>query len=193
MVQLIYPYFLTLGVDFSASRTFSCKVVTLGSHCKYVHVHLISGTRDLPVNQSASLCPATNHRMPSKPSTSKGIAEEEEAEVLQAVILADSFNKRFKPLTIDRPKVRPSRKFRLPCLTSLPVSTSHLQCSTIRLDPRGPRTCRCPGDLRHMPFTPRTGESGNSVSQQSGVVPPLTSLPGIPNGLIRRVASKSYP
>jgi len=36
------------------------------------------------------------------PSTS--IAEEEEAEVLQAVILADSFNKRFKPLTTDRPK-----------------------------------------------------------------------------------------
>ncbi|KAH9001219.1 nucleotide-diphospho-sugar transferase [Lactarius akahatsu] len=42
--------------------------------------------------------------MPSKPSTSKDIPEEEEAEVLQAVILADSFNKRFKPLTIDRPK-----------------------------------------------------------------------------------------
>ncbi|KAH9063386.1 nucleotide-diphospho-sugar transferase [Lactarius vividus] len=41
--------------------------------------------------------------MPSKPSTSKDIPEEE-AEVLQAVILADSFNKRFKPLTIDRPK-----------------------------------------------------------------------------------------
>ncbi|KAH9005204.1 nucleotide-diphospho-sugar transferase [Lactarius hatsudake] len=42
--------------------------------------------------------------MPSKPSTNKDIPEEEEAEVLQAVILADSFNKRFKPLTIDRPK-----------------------------------------------------------------------------------------
>lgn len=38
------------------------------------------------------------------PSTSKGIPEEE-AEVFQAVILADSFNKRFKPLTSDRPKV----------------------------------------------------------------------------------------
>ncbi|KAH9043184.1 nucleotide-diphospho-sugar transferase [Lactarius pseudohatsudake] len=42
--------------------------------------------------------------MPSKPSASKNIPEEEEAEVLQAVILADSFNKRFKPLTVDRPK-----------------------------------------------------------------------------------------
>ncbi|KAN0133810.1 Nucleotide-diphospho-sugar transferase [Lactarius tabidus] len=37
------------------------------------------------------------------PSTSKEIPDEE-AEVLQAVILADSFNKRFKPLTSDRPK-----------------------------------------------------------------------------------------
>ncbi|KAH9981249.1 nucleotide-diphospho-sugar transferase [Lactifluus volemus] len=42
--------------------------------------------------------------MPSKPSTSRGHPEDEEAEVLQAVILADSFNKRFKPLTADRPK-----------------------------------------------------------------------------------------
>jgi hypothetical protein len=42
------------------------------------------------------------------------ITEEEEAEVLQAVILADSFNKRFKPLTTDRPKVRPSREFCVP-------------------------------------------------------------------------------
>ena len=32
-------------------------------------------------------------------------AEHEADEVLQAVILADSFNKRFKPLTTDRPKV----------------------------------------------------------------------------------------
>ncbi|KAI0306525.1 nucleotide-diphospho-sugar transferase [Multifurca ochricompacta] len=43
--------------------------------------------------------------IPSKPSsTSKVNLEDEDAEVLQAVILADSFNKRFKPLTVDRPK-----------------------------------------------------------------------------------------
>ena len=54
------------------------------------------------------------------PSTSKGIPEEEEAEVLQAVILADSFNKRFKPLTNDRPKVCPEREFCVPRLISLP-------------------------------------------------------------------------
>ncbi|KAI0273684.1 nucleotide-diphospho-sugar transferase [Gloeopeniophorella convolvens] len=42
--------------------------------------------------------------MHSKPSTSKGKGEEEDEEVLQAVILADSFNKRFKPLTNERPK-----------------------------------------------------------------------------------------
>jgi hypothetical protein len=56
--------------------------------------------------------------MPS--TTSKGIPDEEEAEVLQAVILADSFNKRFKPLTTDRPKVCPSRKYCVPRLISLP-------------------------------------------------------------------------
>jgi translation initiation factor eIF-2B subunit epsilon len=35
----------------------------------------------------------------------KLIADEEE--VLQAVILADSFNKRFKPLTTHKPRVSP--------------------------------------------------------------------------------------
>ncbi|KAI0256752.1 nucleotide-diphospho-sugar transferase [Lactifluus subvellereus] len=42
--------------------------------------------------------------MPPKLPTNRDKAEDEEVEVLQAVILADSFNKRFKPLTIDRPK-----------------------------------------------------------------------------------------
>jgi translation initiation factor eIF-2B subunit epsilon len=40
--------------------------------------------------------------------TSKQSAErliEEEEEVLQAVILADSFNKRFRPLTTRKPRV----------------------------------------------------------------------------------------
>ena len=32
--------------------------------------------------------------------------EGQEEEVLQAVILADSFNKRFKPLTVNKPRVR---------------------------------------------------------------------------------------
>ena len=40
------------------------------------------------------------------PSISKdNVVDDETDQVLQAVILADSFNKRFKPLTIDRPKV----------------------------------------------------------------------------------------
>ena len=41
--------------------------------------------------------------------TSKQSAErliEEEEEVLQAVILADSFNKRFRPLTTRKPRVK---------------------------------------------------------------------------------------
>ncbi len=39
------------------------------------------------------------------PSISKDNVDDETDQVLQAVILADSFNKRFKPLTTDRPKV----------------------------------------------------------------------------------------
>ncbi|KAI9510867.1 nucleotide-diphospho-sugar transferase [Russula earlei] len=42
--------------------------------------------------------------MPSKSSANKGSVDDETDQLLQAVILADSFNKRFKPLTTDRPK-----------------------------------------------------------------------------------------
>ena len=42
---------------------------------------------------------------PKNTGKEKDLADEDE--VLQAVILADSFNKRFKPLTVDRPRVRP--------------------------------------------------------------------------------------
>ena len=48
----------------------------------------------------------TIYPMPStKLSGGEDNADDETDEVLQAVILADSFNKRFKPLTTDRPKV----------------------------------------------------------------------------------------
>jgi hypothetical protein len=43
--------------------------------------------------------------MPPKPSAAKDRLVDEEEEVLQAVILADSFNSRFKPLTIAKPRV----------------------------------------------------------------------------------------
>lgn len=43
--------------------------------------------------------------MPPKSSTGKEKDLAEEDEVLQAVILADSFNKRFKPLTVGKPRV----------------------------------------------------------------------------------------
>lgn len=33
-------------------------------------------------------------------------ALDDEEEVLQAVILADSFNRRFRPLTLNKPRVR---------------------------------------------------------------------------------------
>ncbi|KAH9946000.1 nucleotide-diphospho-sugar transferase [Epithele typhae] len=42
--------------------------------------------------------------MPPKASSSKDKPIAEEDEVLQAVILADSFNKRFKPLTVGKPR-----------------------------------------------------------------------------------------
>ncbi|KAI0318651.1 nucleotide-diphospho-sugar transferase [Amylostereum chailletii] len=42
--------------------------------------------------------------MPPKPSSGKEKLVNEEDEILQAVILADSFNKRFKPLTTDKPR-----------------------------------------------------------------------------------------
>ena len=44
--------------------------------------------------------------MPPKSSAGKEKDIAEEDEVLQAVILADSFNKRFKPLTVGKPRVR---------------------------------------------------------------------------------------
>lgn len=41
---------------------------------------------------------------PKNTGKEKDISDEDE--VLQAVILADSFNKRFKPLTVGKPRVR---------------------------------------------------------------------------------------
>ena len=74
--------------------------------------------------------------------TSKQSAErliEEEEEVLQAVILADSFNKRFRPLTIRKPRVKMFFFFfsSLPLQLNQihkPVSTADLQCTFTRLD-----------------------------------------------------------
>ncbi len=53
------------------------------------------------------------------PSLSKDSVDDETDQVLQAVILADSFNKRFKPLTTDRPKVQVIHPFSLHCLNRL--------------------------------------------------------------------------
>lgn len=44
--------------------------------------------------------------MPPKSSAGKEKDLAAEEEVLQAVILADSFNKRFRPLTVGKPRVR---------------------------------------------------------------------------------------
>ena len=44
--------------------------------------------------------------MPPKGSSSGANMPSEEDEPLQAVILADTYNERFKPLTINQPRVR---------------------------------------------------------------------------------------
>lgn len=43
--------------------------------------------------------------MPPKAGKEKAVVEEEE-DVIQAVILADSFTSRFKPLSANKPRVR---------------------------------------------------------------------------------------
>jgi len=43
--------------------------------------------------------------MPPKNSAKENVEDEEE-EILKAVILADSYNSRFGPLTVDLPRVR---------------------------------------------------------------------------------------
>lgn len=45
--------------------------------------------------------------MPPKGNAGGGfLAQAEEDKVLQAVVIADSFNERFMPITIDKPRVR---------------------------------------------------------------------------------------
>jgi len=44
--------------------------------------------------------------MPPKSSAGKEKLVDDDDDVLQAVILADSFNTRFKPLTANKPRVR---------------------------------------------------------------------------------------
>ena len=53
---------------------------------------------------------------PKSNGKEKDLAGEED--VLQAVILADSFNKRFRPLTLGKPRVCMPSIPCIPCLTS---------------------------------------------------------------------------
>ena len=77
----------------------------------FVHMELRSSHTNgwaVRVTEAASTTFITEISCMSPKSSSgkeKDIAEEDE--VLQAVILADSFNKRFKPLTVGKPRVRP--------------------------------------------------------------------------------------
>ena len=65
--------------------------------------------------------------MSSKPSSStKEKLIDDEEEVLQAVILADSFNKRFRPLTTQKPRVGKAFDLQTPTPLMIAVSTSGL-------------------------------------------------------------------
>jgi hypothetical protein len=75
--------------------------------------------------------------MAPKSSAGKEKLIGDEDEVLQAVILADSFNSRFKPLTTRKPRVRPFvDELMLTMLFTIKivVSSARLQCSTSGLD-----------------------------------------------------------
>ena len=79
---------------------------------------------------------------------------DDEDEVLQAVILADSFNKRFRPLTTRKPRVRRSSpQCTLLVLTRRIVPSPHVQRPPLGLDFResGPR--RRAGGLRSVQVT----------------------------------------
>ena len=70
--------------------------------------------------------------MPPKSSSGKEKDIAEEDEVLQAVILADSFNKRFKPLTVGKPRVSavffPPQNSILIISCRFLVLVAHMQC-----------------------------------------------------------------
>ena len=72
--------------------------------------------------------------MPPKGNAGKEKDIAEEDEVLQAVILADSFNKRFKPLTVGKPRVSRSGVLVQTKLTSSSVPDTSLQCASLGLD-----------------------------------------------------------
>jgi hypothetical protein len=70
-------------------------------------------------------------------SSGKEKLVDEEQEVLQAVVLADSWNRRFRPLTTKKPRVGPSVVSRIDrSLSSYlsAVSSSDLQCPVAGLD-----------------------------------------------------------
>ena len=65
-----------------------------------------------PPGQSKFLCTSVGLQLKMPPkkdaSTNSGnnfLVQAEEDKILQAVVIADSFNERFMPITIDKPRV----------------------------------------------------------------------------------------
>jgi len=107
--------------------------------------------------------------MSSKPSSSaKEKLIDGEEEVLQAVILADSFNKRFRPLTTRKPRVRDMTiLLAFNSQTSTSVSTPNLQCPSARLDIRGSRPRWCSGSLCNLSIPCESCEKSDFVRHSS--------------------------
>ena len=78
--------------------------------------------------------PIAPSTMPPKSSAAKEKDLAAEDEVLQAVILADSFNKRFRPLTVGKPRVRSIHQ--VLCGEELIVVVYHSAC--------------CPSAMQHF-------------------------------------------
>jgi translation initiation factor eIF-2B subunit epsilon len=73
-----------------------------------------------------SFTPVNSNMPPKKDSSSNAnfLGQNEEDKILQAVVIADSFNERFMPITIDKPRVRRSSQNNLVINHSLvPVAT----------------------------------------------------------------------
>lgn len=72
----------------------------------FMQIVYVFGARDWKLTRLTSCSTFLSLLMPPKGSSSGANMPSEEDEPLQAVILADTYNERFKPLTINQPRVR---------------------------------------------------------------------------------------
>lgn len=106
--------------------------------------------------------------MPPKGSGKEKAAIEEEDEILQAVILADSFNSRFGPLTMELPRVCIHRyhscRRKLIQMPVFIVPSSGMQYSAAGLDVRSISECWSTASLCVLLLTCWIDSASNQVS-----------------------------